>query len=245
MVVEILGTVGYHPTETRHTTCVFLPELGITFDAGTAFFRLLGRCTTDHLHIFLSHTHLDHVMGLTYFFSLIHEHPQIKVSVHGEAHKLQIVREHLFHPEIFPVMPAYDWQPLVGDSCLLHGAKISWFPLEHPGGAIGYRIDLPGHSLAYVTDTRAEPGAAYIDSIRGVDLLLHECNFPDGQEELARITGHSCLTPVVELAAAAQVKQLVLMHVDPLKQISQADLERARQIFPQLQTSRDGDRFDW
>ncbi len=245
MQVEILGTVGYHPTATRHTTCVFLPELGITFDAGTSFFRLLGRCPFEHLHIFLSHAHLDHIMGLTYFFSLILEHPEIQVSVHGDAGKLQSVRDHLFHPDIFRFVPAYNWQPLAGSSLQLGAAKISWFPLKHPGGAMGYRVDIAGHSLAYVTDTMADPNASYIEHVRGVDLLLHECNFPDGQEELARITGHSCLTPVVSLAATAQVKQLVLIHVDPMKHIPAEAIARSKEVFPNLSTSIDGDVFHW
>ena len=50
----------------------------------------------------------------------------------------------------------------------------------------------------------------------GVDLLIHECYFPDGYEELAIKTGHSCLSPVLEVARAAQVKRLVLIHVNPL-----------------------------
>ena len=35
MRVEFLGTSGFHPTESRHTACVVLPEIGIAFDAGT------------------------------------------------------------------------------------------------------------------------------------------------------------------------------------------------------------------
>ena len=40
MKILLLGTAGYHPSETRHTACVMLPEAGIVLDAGTGFFRV-------------------------------------------------------------------------------------------------------------------------------------------------------------------------------------------------------------
>jgi ribonuclease Z len=96
------------------------------------------------------------------------------------------------------------------------GGTLRSFPLEHPGGSLGFRLDWPQRSLAYVTDTTARPDAPYIEQIRGVDLLVHECYFPDGYEELAVTTGHSCLSPVIAVARAAEVKRLVLIHVNPL-----------------------------
>ena len=69
--------------------------------------------------------------------------------------------------------------------------------------------------------------------IRGVDLLVHECYFPDDQADRAAKTGHSHTTPVLEVARAAGVKRLVLVHFDPR---STADdpvgLAAARAIFP-------------
>ena len=35
MRLMFLGTGGYHPTESRHTACLFQPETGLVFDAGT------------------------------------------------------------------------------------------------------------------------------------------------------------------------------------------------------------------
>ena len=48
-------------------------------------------------------------------------------------------------------------------------ADLDNFPLDHPGGSIGLRLDWPGHSMAYVTDTTATVDAQYIEAIRGVD----------------------------------------------------------------------------
>ena len=56
-----LGTAGYHPSETRHTSCLMLPEVGVVLDAGSGMFRVRDLLTTKTLDIFLSHAHLDHV----------------------------------------------------------------------------------------------------------------------------------------------------------------------------------------
>ena len=66
MRIEFLGTGGYHPNELRHTMCVFIPEHGIVFDAGTSFFRVPEKLQTKEISIYLSHAHLDHIVGLTY-----------------------------------------------------------------------------------------------------------------------------------------------------------------------------------
>ena len=69
--------------------------------------------------------------------------------------------------------------------------------------------------MAYVTDTTARDDADYIDKIRGVDLLIHECYFPDGWEDKAKLTGHSCISPVARVARAAGVGRMVLVHINP------------------------------
>ena len=87
--------------------------------------------------------------------------------------------------------------------------------------------------MAYVTDTTAAPDAPYVAAIRDVDLLVHECNFPDSSFEHAMLTGHSVTTAVVEVARQARVGQLVLVHLDPLAiGDDPLNLKRARSIFP-------------
>ncbi len=56
-------------------------------------------------------------------------------------------------------------------------SSISWFPLEHPGGSIGFRIQSGSKVLAYVTDTVARMESPYLSKIHNADLLLHECYF--------------------------------------------------------------------
>lgn len=240
MKLIVLGTAGYHPNEARHTTCVMIPEAGIIFDAGTSFFRVPAHLQTESVDIFLSHTHLDHVVGLTYLLDVLQQKPLKHVRVHGEAAKLTAIRTHLFSPDLFPVEPPYEECPL-GDTVEVASAHVSHFPLQHPGGSVGYRVDWPGRSMAFVTDTTATPRSDYIERVRGVDVLVHECNFVDGEEALAMRTGHSCLTPVCRLAREADVGKLVLLHFNPLgDEITTEALAKAEREFSPIIVASDG-----
>lgn len=241
MKLVLLGTSGYHPTDRRHTACLMLPEIGVVFDAGSAMFRVADHVATDTLDVFLSHVHLDHSLGLTFMFHILAARPLERVTVHGDADKLAAVGQHLFSEPLFPVAPPFDMVALTGPVQLADGATLTHFPLKHPGGSRGFRIDWPEKSFAYVTDTVAAKDADYIRHIEGVDLLVHECFFCDDQPEQAELTGHSCLMPVVELAAAARVGRLVLVHVNPEYNEDECyDLAAARKVFAETTLGTDG-----
>jgi ribonuclease Z len=226
MKLILLGTTGYHPNDRRQTACLMIPEMGIVLDAGTAMYRV--------------RKHLDHVVGVTYLFDVLRDKPMQRVTVHAAPDKLAAIDEHLFAQALFPVKPPCEFRPLVGDVPLAGGGRLTTFPLEHPGGVLGFRLDWPGHSMAYVTDTTARRGAAYVEAVRGVDLLVHECYFPDSMSELAELTGHSVTTPVAELARDACVGRLVLVHLGPSSddQIPPT-LPRAAKIFPKIEIGED------
>jgi ribonuclease BN (tRNA processing enzyme) len=242
MNVVLLGTGGYYPTERRQTACIMLPEVGVVLDAGSGMCRL-GECLqTSHLEIFLTHAHLDHVLGLTYLLAVVPREVLRQTTIHGEAEKLAAVRDHLFDNAIFPIEPQFRCEPLndAPPLALASGGTLTHFPLAHPGGCVGFRLDWPGHSLAYVTDTTAASDAAYIEYVRDVDLLLHECYFAENESDLPRITGHSWLMPVAEVAAAAKARRLVLVHIGPHYERDDAfDLQQAKRIFPNIELGVD------
>jgi ribonuclease BN (tRNA processing enzyme) len=210
-----------------------LPEQGIVLDAGTAMFRVRNHLRTPELDIFLTHAHLDHTVGLTYLLDVVRDRPLNRVTVHAAPDKVVAIQQHLLATALFPAQLPCEFRPLAGEVALADHGRLTYFRLDHPGGAIGFRLDWPGRSMAYVTDTTAAPDAPYLAAIRGVDLLVHECNFPDSQTELARRTGHSTTSPVAELARRAGVGRLVLVHVDPLAEGDDPlKLEPARGIFP-------------
>jgi ribonuclease BN (tRNA processing enzyme) len=216
--LHFLGTAGYHPNNKRHTACLFMPEYGLMFDAGTGLFRAIDLATTDTLEILLSHAHLDHVFGLTFLLDLLYKSPVKQVRVYGEAEKLQAVRTHLFHPTMFPVVPPIQWIALeeLPNGFKLCGAQLNWFRLDHPGGSVGYRLDWPDTSLAYVTDTTCRPDSDYWVLIDEVEYLVHECNFTDDQSEFAVVTGHSWPSAVFQKAVKHRIKNLWLTHMNPL-----------------------------
>jgi len=219
MKLVLLGTSGYHPTEKAHTACLLLPACGVMLDAGTGMFRAARFLERPALDIFLSHAHLDH---------------------HAEADKLAAVREHLFHERLFPGWPGMELCELGAEVKLSDGAQVSHFPLEHKGGSRGFRFDWPDRSLAYVTDTTADPQAPYVAHLEGVDLLVHECYADDQRAEWARSVGHSHASAVAQVARQAGVKRLVLVHLDPLSPLTDPpDLDAARRIFEPIELGYD------
>jgi ribonuclease Z len=240
MKLILLGSGGYFPNGRRHTACLLLPEVGVVLDAGSGMCRIGKYLETDRLEIFLSHAHLDHVAGLIYLINVVPPEVVRRSTVHGVAAKLAAVREHLFAEPIFPLPPPFRFEPL-GPTCQLpQGGTLRSFPLEHPGGSTGFRLDWPGHSMAYVTDTTAAPTADYVSIIRGVDVLVHEAYFADEANDLPRITGHSSLHSAAQAAAAANVGRLVLVHIDPQIEDDRAfDLGSARSIHPNIELGFD------
>ena len=218
MKLHCLGTAGYHPSATRHTSCYFIPEANIMLDAGSGMFRVQSLIDSDEFSIVLSHAHLDHILGLTFLLGFVAVTSLKKVHVYGERAKIQAIQKHLFAEAIFPVLPPIEWHILEesGPEFWIGETHCRWFPLEHPGGSVGYRFMGKNLSLAYVTDTTASPESSYWREIQGVDWLLHECNFSDQWIELAIKTGHSWTTGVLESATKAGVQRLILTHINPL-----------------------------
>jgi ribonuclease BN (tRNA processing enzyme) len=233
-----LGTGGYHPTEDRHTACLFVPEAGLVLDAGTGLFRVFPRLMTRELDIFVTHSHLDHIMGLPDCHVPLKLGHLDRIRVHGTAETLEAIEEHLFADALFPVKTLLEYHVLSDVIPVGRSGVLTYRPLVHPGGSMAYKILWPGYSLAYVTDTVASD--AYLDFIRDVDLLVHECNFDDEMSELARQTGHSYSHAVTMLAKSANVKRLILTHFDAYADPHlPINLARARVTFPQTELAAD------
>ena len=218
MKLHCLGTAGYHPSATRQTSCYFIPEASLMLDAGSGLFRVESLIHQEEISVLLSHAHLDHVFGLTFFLDFLAVTPLRKIHVYGERAKIEAIQKHLFHELIFPVSVPIQWNAIedLGPEFDLNGARCRWFPLEHPGGSVGYRIDWPDLSIAYITDTTTSPQSAYWSKIQGVDWLIHECNFSDEYIDFAIKTGHSWTSAVLESAAKAGIPRLILTHINPL-----------------------------
>jgi len=246
MELVLLGTGGYHPNERRHTASIMVPEWGLIFDAGTSAFRIQSRIVTSELDIFLSHAHLDHIVGLTFLIVPVLTKQVERIRVHGNAATLSAVQNHLFADPLFPVDAPFEFVELIDGKAvtLPNGIPVYHHELvSHPGKSRAYRVDWQDvnegdHSFAYVTDTVVDE--SYLDFIEDVDVLIHECYFADEMQDWADQTGHSYASAVANLVAEVGVGKLVLTHIDPQNATDDpVDLEKMKTIFPNIVLAED------
>ena len=98
------------------------------------------------------------------------------------------------------------------------GITIRTGPLNHPGGATGYRVEYGGKAAAYITDTEHRPGHPDQNVLRLVDradLMIYDATYTDEEYPSHHDWGHSTWQEAVRLAEAAQVKTLAIFHHDP------------------------------
>jgi phosphoribosyl 1,2-cyclic phosphodiesterase len=216
-----------------NTPCVEIRcgEHVLIFDAGTGI-RALGQMlppapNADGFDIFLSHCHIDHVIGLPFFAPMFVEGQVIRVwagNLQASGGVEEAVRKLMSFP-LFPLqvealraeLEFRDFHP--GDT--LHprpGVTLRTAPLNHPGGATGYRIEYNGHSVAYLTDFESRTGVVdrrLVDLARSADLVILDATYTDDELPSHVGWGHSTWQQGIALADAAGVKRLCLFHHDP------------------------------
>lgn len=244
--VELLGSGGYHPSERRHTACVLIPQLSLMLDAGTAAFRAVERIASGalpagRLDIVLTHAHLDHIVGLTFLLGLELDGVPVETVVHAAPAVIDAIEQHLTAPPVFPIKPITRFEPLGESLTLPCGAVMTTFPLDHPGGSLGLRINSGGKTLAYVTDTRPITPATH-QEIAGVDLLMHEAYFNNARRKLADASGHCTAADAAQAAVTSGAKRLVMMHINPraTPEEEAAALAEATAIRTDAEFGRDG-----
>ena len=239
-----------------NTTCVSIERDGYiaVFDAGTGIRRLgqfleqepgrtLGGC------IFLSHYHWDHIQGLPFFQPAFRS--DNRFHLFGEqkrgADLYTILREQMQTP-YFPVTMVAQ-QGLVTFNAieagkhytLRNGINIETMRLNHPGGAIGFRVTTEGGCICIVTDHEHSfegIDASVVEFARGADILIHEAPYDhDDKQTSRRGWGHSSWQEAAEVAMRAEVGRLFLSHHDPDRTDDDLDfvLGKARRIFPRTE----------
>ena len=205
----------------------------LVFDGGTGLPNLGRKMMGEDVpaskpvDLLLTHTHLDHIVGIPFFAPLHIPGNQVRLwAGHLLPNRtLKQTLSDMMAPPLFPIPPEifqadvtfHDFDPAsppdVGD-----GIKIRTAPLNHPNGAIGYRVEFAGKSLCYITDTEHVPGRPdrnVLDLVKDADLMIYDATYTD--EEFDRFVGfgHSTWTEGVRIADAANVGRLVVFHHDP------------------------------
>lgn len=245
------------------TCCVEMRVGGhrLIFDAGTGIvplgwqLGLEGRCDVD---LFFSHVHYDHIMGLPFFVPLYRKGCTVSISA---GHMLDgrscadIVTDYMRAP-FLPITPKVfaadiDYRTFQPGAVLTprEGIEIRTARLQHPNGAVGYRVAAGGRVVAYVTDTEHVPGetdAAVMSLFEGADIAIYDTTYTDAEMQRYRHYGHSSWEEGVRLARAAGAKRLVLFHHSHIRddeELAQIEAE-AKAVFPGAVLGRTGLTLD-
>jgi phosphoribosyl 1,2-cyclic phosphodiesterase len=203
----------------------------LMFDAGTGI-RYLGRellrekAPVD-ADLFFTHTHFDHVCGLPFFAPLFKPQNRFRLwAGHlGEGLTLRRVLKEFMIPPLFPVPPdvfraTMEYRDFAPGEALACGTDVTLrtAALNHPDGAVGYRIEYGGKSICYVTDTEHVPGAPdknVLALIAGADLVIYDSMYTDEEYEAFVGWGHSTWQEGLRLCKSAGAKRLAVFHHDP------------------------------
>lgn len=239
MEVRLLGTGGWLPTDTRETACVYVREGAdlLLLDAGTGTRRLVTQPElmegVEHLHVVLSHFHLDHVMGLAALAAL-----ELEREIWMPARLLTGLRAaEVFERLVGP--PFFTGTDAVGTPRELEADReLGPFRVEirvqpqHPGKTVAVKVD---GRLAYCTDTAFD--SENIEFARGASILLHESFWPGDTTD---DPSHTAAGEAGRIAAQAGVERLVLVHINPEGGDDDELAVSARAHFAASEVGRDG-----
>ena len=219
-----------------NTSCIEMRVGGnlLIFDGGTGL-RELGLKLLSEMPMeatmFFTHSHWDHIQGFPFFVPAFV--PGNRIDIYGAIAPNgstieQRLNDQMLHPN-FPVplqimgadMKFCDID--VGETVQIADVKIENTLLNHPGEAVGYRISWHGKTAAYVTDTEHFPDRLDENVLwlaRDADVMIYDATYTNNEyhnEKSSKVGwGHSTWQEAVKVAKAANVKQLVIFHHDPL-----------------------------
>ncbi|HZO25098.1 MAG TPA: response regulator [Chloroflexota bacterium] len=218
----------------------------LIFDCGTgarALGMLLAQGSPVRAHLFLSHTHSDHIQGLPFFVPAFQ--PGSHLTIYGPAgvdrsfpRAVGGQMDYAYFPVPIGDLPSHvDFEELGEGSFSVGAARVLTQNLNHTGPCLGYRLEVGGITLVYATDhepyafptwrpdRRAEsfepesllhPGdLRHAEFLRGADLVIHDTQYTEAEYPAKVGWGHSPVEYAVDLAIVGRAKRLALFHHDP------------------------------
>jgi ribonuclease BN (tRNA processing enzyme) len=225
MRLRVLGCSGSIGGQQNRTTS-FLVDQDILIDAGTG----VGDLSLAELalidHIFVTHSHLDHVDSIAFFLDSVGALRPKPVTVYATGPTIAILKRNLFNGDIWPdftQIPTPDdpWlryrEIKVGEAIALKGRKITVLPAVHTVPAVGYLLDSGKSSLVFTGDTGPNDALwSVVNRIENLKFLIIETAFSDKDRKLAELALHLCPAMLgEELAKLKRPAEVYITHLKP------------------------------
>ena len=224
MKITVLGCSGGIGSG-RHTTCMLVDD-DVLIDAGTGITTL----SLDQLaridHLFITHSHLDHVVGLPLLLDSVGEQRHQPVIVHALPEVLEILSEHMFNWKLWPdfrVIPD-EFTPWLRFEALPFGASVnvgtrrfSPVPANHVVPACGMHIATAGGSFVFSGDTTHSEGLIHtLNALPDLRHLIIETSFENALKDVAIASKHHWPESLAQELAQLKVRpQVWITHLKP------------------------------
>jgi len=187
----------------------FLINDSILLDAGSPTVTLTLEEQRHIRHVFVSHTHLDHIQDIAFLADnrslkrMGGEKNNRNITIHSLQENLDTIKTHFLNDVIWPdftQIPPND-DPILQLSAIepmrpvtIDDVTITPIPMNHPVPCTGFLLDQGGKQFIYSADTGITDALWEVanaqPNLRG---LIIDCSFPNAYAKLAKISGH--LTP--------------------------------------------------
>ena len=225
MKLRVLGCSGSIGGRQQRTT-LFLVDDDILIDAGTGAGDLEIAELAKIDHVFLTHSHLDHIVCLPFILDTVGELRDKPLRVYATAETRRIIEAHIFNWVIWPdfaTIPSVDapflqFQTIaLGETIELAGRRITVLPAEHTVPAVGYQLDSGTGSLVFTGDTTSNDALwDVVNRIANLRYLIIETAFANKDALLAQLSRHLCPeTLALELRKLERDAEVFVTHLKP------------------------------
>jgi ribonuclease BN (tRNA processing enzyme) len=225
MRLRVLGCSGGIGGRHLRTTS-FLVDSDVLIDAGTGVGDLTLAELSQIDHIFITHSHLDHITSIPFLVDTVGGMRSRPICVYATRATIEIMRNHLFNWAIWPDFteiptpeaPFLRYEELeVGDAREIAGRKIVAIPARHTVPAVGYHLDSGEASLVFTGDTGPNDALwQVVNRIANLKYLIIETAFSNKEQRLAEISRHLCpITLAEELKKLERNAEIFITHMKP------------------------------
>jgi ribonuclease BN (tRNA processing enzyme) len=224
MKIRVLGCSGGIGGGLR--TTALLVDDDILIDAGTGVGDLPLESLAKIDHIFVSHSHLDHVTSIPFLVDTVCWMRGAPIVVYGIKETLDILRAHLFNWRLWPDFtqipnaekPFMVYRELqVGEAVEIDGRRFTPIPANHTVPAVGYIVSSARACLIYSGDTSVNDGLwQAVNAARNLKYLIIETAFPNKEREVAAASKHLCPQMLAEELEKMRVNpEVYITHLKP------------------------------